>query len=109
MEAYLKEALEIVKAQASVRTMTEEEITTMVKTLAEGIKNISECSVTAEDAAVDALSLIHISTLKLACLQVDSRFKLIKSSGGGGAEVCLVKKVLLTHTRPESPHHPARK
>lgn len=29
--------------------------------------------------------------------------------GGGGAEVCLVKKVLLTHTRPESPHHPARK
>lgn len=29
------------------------------------------------------LSLIHISTLKLACLQVDSRFKLIKSSGGG--------------------------
>lgn len=59
--------------------------------------------------AVFRLSLIHISTLKLACLQVDSRFKLIKSSGGGGAEVCLVKKVLLTHTRPESPHHPARK
>lgn len=32
-----------------------------------------------------------------------------RPAGGGGAEVCLVKKVLLTHTRPESPHHPARK
>ena len=31
MEDYLQEALEIVKAQASVRTMTEEEITSMVQ------------------------------------------------------------------------------
>lgn len=39
------------------------------------------------------------------------RFKAsdVDKLGGGGAEVCLVKKVLLTHTRPESPHHPARK
>jgi predicted transcriptional regulator len=42
MEAHLKEALEIVKAQASVRTMTEEEITAMVKKLADGIRAISE-------------------------------------------------------------------
>jgi predicted transcriptional regulator len=42
MEEYLKEALEIVKAQASVRNMTEEEITSMVKKLTEGIKNISD-------------------------------------------------------------------
>lgn len=42
MENYLKEALEIVKAQASVRTMSEEEITTMVKKLAESIRNINE-------------------------------------------------------------------
>jgi len=42
MEDYLKEALEIVKAQASVRTMTEEEITSMVQTLAVGIKSIAE-------------------------------------------------------------------
>jgi len=40
MEEYLKEALEIVKAQASVREMTEEEITSMVKKLAEGIKSV---------------------------------------------------------------------
>lgn len=42
MEEYLKEALEIVKAQASVRTMTEEEITSMVQKLSEGIKNVAE-------------------------------------------------------------------
>ena len=42
MEEYLKEALEIVKAQASVRNMTEEEITSMVRKLAEGIKGIGE-------------------------------------------------------------------
>jgi len=42
METYLKEALEIVKAQASVRTMTEEEITAMVRKLSDGIRAISE-------------------------------------------------------------------
>jgi predicted transcriptional regulator len=42
MEDNLKEALEIVKAQASVRTMTEEEITSMVQTLAASIKSIAE-------------------------------------------------------------------
>jgi predicted transcriptional regulator len=42
MEDYLKEALEIVKAQASVRTMTEEEITSMVRKLSFGIQAISE-------------------------------------------------------------------
>lgn len=40
MESYLKEALEIVKAQASVRTMTEEEITTMVRKLAGGLRKL---------------------------------------------------------------------
>lgn len=44
MEDYLKEALEIVKAQASVRTMTEDEITSMVQKLSAGIKAISEGS-----------------------------------------------------------------
>ncbi|KAB1441238.1 MucR family transcriptional regulator [Pseudodesulfovibrio senegalensis] len=42
MEEYLKQALEIVKAQASVRTMTEEEITSMVQKLSAGIQAIAE-------------------------------------------------------------------
>ena len=40
MKNYLKEALEIVKAQASVRIMTEQEITTMVRKLSESIRLI---------------------------------------------------------------------
>jgi predicted transcriptional regulator len=54
MEDYLKEALDIVKAQASVRTMAEEEITSMVQKLAEGIKRIAE-GVTVEDAPVPSV------------------------------------------------------
>lgn len=42
MDDFLKEALEIVKAQASVRTMTEEEITSMVRRLAENIRDLVE-------------------------------------------------------------------
>jgi len=42
MEEYVKEALEIVKAQASVRNMTEEEIASMVKSLAGSIKTLSQ-------------------------------------------------------------------
>jgi predicted transcriptional regulator len=42
MDDYLKEALEIVKAQASVRTMTEEEITSMVRKLSQGIRAVAE-------------------------------------------------------------------
>lgn len=47
MEDYLKQAIEIVKAQAAVRTMTEEEITSMMRSLAESIR------ATAEDTAVE--------------------------------------------------------
>ncbi len=61
MEDHLKEALEIVKAQAGVRTMTEEEITSMVQKLADGIKNVVEGGV-AEEAqrpAVDPKKAIR--------------------------------------------------
>lgn len=42
MEEYVKEALEIVKAQASVRTMNEEELSSMVSALTKSIKSIVE-------------------------------------------------------------------
>lgn len=69
MEDYLKEALEIVKAQASVRTMTEEEITSMVQKLASGIKAIAEGdTVTAEEkAAVDPKKAIREKSI-LCCV-----------------------------------------
>ncbi|SIO35493.1 MucR family transcriptional regulator [Halodesulfovibrio marinisediminis] len=78
MEDYLKEALEIVKAQASVRTMTEEEITSMVKTLASGIKVISEDDALAEEtqeAAVDPKKSIKEKTV--TCLECGKTFKIL--------------------------------
>ncbi|BBD09025.1 MucR family transcriptional regulator [Desulfovibrio ferrophilus] len=51
MEDYLKEALDIVKAQASVRTMTEDEITSMVQKLAHGIRRIGEGDLVEEKLA----------------------------------------------------------
>lgn len=44
MDDFLKEALEIVKAQASVRNMTEEEITSMVRRLADNIRGIGDAA-----------------------------------------------------------------
>ncbi|WP_022662657.1 MucR family transcriptional regulator [Paucidesulfovibrio longus] len=42
MDEFLKEALEIAKAQAGVRIMTDEEITEMVRQLSESIRGLAE-------------------------------------------------------------------
>jgi len=42
MEDYLKQAIEIVKAQASVRNMNEDEITSMIKALTGSIREVAE-------------------------------------------------------------------
>ncbi len=77
MEAYLKEALEIVKAQASVRTMTEEEITTMVRKLSDGIRAISEnsASVIEEPESFDPKKAIKEKSI--TCVVCGKSFKLL--------------------------------
>lgn len=78
MEDYLKEALEIVKAQASVRTMTEEEITSMVMKLSEGIRSISEGEVCTEDvqeAPIDPKK--SIKEKSVMCLECGKTFKIL--------------------------------
>ena len=77
MEDYLKEALEIVKAQASVRTMTEEEITSMVQKIAIGIKAIAEGDglSTEEPAAVDPKKAIREKSI--LCCVCGKTFKVI--------------------------------
>ena len=40
MDDYLKQAIELVKAQSSVRVMQEEEMVTMIRTLAASLKNL---------------------------------------------------------------------
>lgn len=81
MEEYLKEALEIVKAQASVRDMTEEEITSMVKKLAEGIKTVGDGILEAggngngagQDSAVEPKKAVRDKSI--VCLECGRSFK----------------------------------
>lgn len=77
-ESYLKEALDIVKAQASVRTMTEEEITTMVRRLAEGIRTLSEGGAlpeSGEGAAMDPKKAIKEKSI--TCCECGKSFKIL--------------------------------
>jgi predicted transcriptional regulator len=77
MENYLKEALDIVKAQASVRTMTEEEITTMVRKLAESIRAISEngAAPVEEGEVLDPKKAIKEKSI--TCVMCGKSFKLL--------------------------------
>lgn len=80
MDDYLKQALDIVKAQASVRTMTEEELTSMVTKLAEGIKNISEGTapeVEAEEKAPIMDPKKAIREKSIVCLESGKSFKIL--------------------------------
>lgn len=78
MEKYLKEALDIVKAQASVCMMTEEKITTMINKLAMGIKAINEGGAVSsgeEDAPIDPAKAIKEKSI--TCVKCGKSFKLI--------------------------------
>jgi len=76
MEDFIKEALEIVKAQASVRTMNEEEITSMVQKLAVGIKNINE-GVKVDAAEPVASAKKAIKEKSISCMECGKTFKVI--------------------------------
>ncbi len=80
MEDHVKQALEIVKAQASGRNMTEEEINSMIKSLSEGIQKASQG--TAEEQvseeqhpAVDPKKAIREKSI--VCLECGKSFKVI--------------------------------
>ncbi len=79
MDEYLKEALEIVKAQASVRNMTEEEITSMVKRLADGIRAVGEGEippeVVEEGPVVDPKKAVREKTI--ICLESGQSYKIL--------------------------------
>lgn len=78
MEKYLKEALEIVKAQASVSAMTEEEITAMIGKLTVGIKTISEgmaVSCSSDEAAIEPAKAIKEKSI--TCVECGKSFKLL--------------------------------
>ena len=78
MDDYLKEALEIVKAQASVRNMTEEEITSMVRKLADGIRSIGGgegLPAETQEPATDPKKAVREKSI--VCLECGKTFKVI--------------------------------
>lgn len=78
MEDSLKSALEIVTAQASVRTMTDEDITSMVRRLAAGIRDICAGGVTGEveqRVAMDPKKAVKEKSI--TCLECGKSFKVI--------------------------------
>jgi predicted transcriptional regulator len=81
MDDFLREALEIVKAQASVRTMTEEEITSMVRRLADDIRSIvaGGCALGDTEAAgvpaLDPKKAVRERTI--VCMESGKSFKIL--------------------------------
>ena len=79
MDDFLKEALDIVKAQATVRTMSEDEILSMVRSLCSGIRSISESAADEEDAvavsATDPKKAIREKSI--ICLESGKSFKVL--------------------------------
>ena len=77
MDEYIKQALEIVKAQASFRTMNEEEISSMVRTLATTIKQLMSGEFPAGAfGGVDSASK-QLSEKTVTCLECGKSFKLL--------------------------------
>lgn len=78
MDDYLKQALEIVKAQASVRVMAEEEITSMVRTLAAHLKTLEDSPAEQGEAATPAVPPAKsIKEKSVTCLECGKIFKII--------------------------------
>ena len=78
MDDYLKEALEIVKAQASVRVMTEDEITTLVRRLSVSLKSVAE-SGTGDDALPEGVANPRksIKEKSIVCMECGKTFKIL--------------------------------
>lgn len=76
MDDYLKLAIELTKAQASVRVMHEEEITAMVRTLAANLRSMAQGTAKEDDEqAVEPSKSIKEKTI--TCLECGKSFKLI--------------------------------
>ncbi len=78
MDDYVKEALDIVKAQAAVRNMTEDEITSLVQTLAISIRNLSlGMQAPAEPVPSPEDALNALKEQSVTCLECGQTFKVL--------------------------------
>jgi predicted transcriptional regulator len=79
MDDLLKEALEIVKAQAGVRVMTEDEIMAMVRRLHGNLKGLS-AGETSQDASIEESQNDPRKSIKeksISCLECGKTFKIL--------------------------------
>jgi predicted transcriptional regulator len=79
MDDYLKESLEIVRAQAKVRVMTAQEIVTMVQNLVQGLKSVmQDTGATAETAGGKSLDPKKaIREKSIICMETGKTMKVI--------------------------------
>ena len=78
MDEFLKEALELVKAQASVRVMGEDEIMAMVQKLSRDLRSIDEGEAVAEGAEADPSEAKKaIKEKTISCMECGRSFKII--------------------------------
>ena len=77
MDDYLKEALEIVKAQAKVRPMTEEEMISMVQKLSEGIRDVCTGAQPVEEIQPQVPVRKSIKEQTIICLECGKSFKIL--------------------------------
>ncbi|MDD6181294.1 MAG: MucR family transcriptional regulator [Desulfovibrionaceae bacterium] len=79
MDDYLKEALEIVRAQASVRVMAEEEIVTLIQRLAADIRGIAEGDRELECSSGEITCDVKksIKEKSVVCLECGKSFKIL--------------------------------
>ncbi len=78
MDEFLKEALELVKAQASVRVMGEDEIMAMVQKLSKDLRAIDEGETVAESAENDPSEAKKaIKEKTVSCMECGRTFKII--------------------------------
>jgi len=80
MDEYVKEALDVVKAQAGVRNMTEDEITSMVQSVADRLRNVEshaegEHTQGHQEPAVDPKKAIREKSV--ICLECGKPFKIL--------------------------------
>ena len=78
MDEFLKEALELVKAQASVRAMSEDEIMAMVQKLSRDLRSIDEGEVVEEAVEADPSEAKKaIKEKTISCMECGRAFKII--------------------------------
>lgn len=79
MSDFLKEALEIVKAQASVRVMSEEEIVSMVRKLSNSLRGLYDGETVVDESVVEIQGdpRKSIKEKSISCLECGKTFKIL--------------------------------